>query len=830
MTASAAKLVETYPGLASFQDTANDRKLFCGRTTESNLLFNLVASESLSILYSRSGFGKTSLINAGLLQRLRDHGYVSVVARVSDYPQDPSRSVIETLKRKIPDVAGDESGLWEYLNSVQVMRKSAPAKLVLILDQFEELFARVNVEQQVAFIDELANIVRHRLPDRLRRKTKEALDEIDAATIEQARTIDEHRTIDDIDLTTECSDPPRRRELVEILYGRSSPDVNVLISMREDYLAELERLRTSVPNVFQSMLRLEPLGVKAAAEAIVEPAAVKLEGKDVFAWEEQAVNVVVMFLSKMKVQDEYVASDLIDPGQLQLICREVDRRRQRAGTKIITVDDLGGERGMQRILTQFYRNVVHKVPSVRLGWDACRWKPSLHNLLFLNLPRMAVYTLCESGLIVRGSRNSLTRDAIERDYGVTEPNLRTLVNEKLVRVIPRADRDLYELSHDTLVRPIRNVVRGRRRRMYALLAALSLLLLVLILGVANQHSLREAKLDWEKQKSEQDLLDQLGRVARSRSQFPQTKDLARADLTSSLLDQKDLTSGNLTETNLSRSTIWRCQLNEATAQNARFTGATILSSDLSGLRGAAADFTGAQLLRSKLIGANLGRANFSTAIIRECDFSGADLSGANFNGVDCRTSTFKGAKTISTTFEGTPWWIAENWLPEQWSDLKRRYPKERLPLSQYYQKQLEALTQAIDEAGAGVERSAALNERAWFRAVRGCELRTALKDASDGLKIAPSSPFLLDTRGYIEIQMGQLREALNDCRASVRGAQAEVGEASYHLALACEAAGQEECATEQFAAAEKKNYVPSYELMLTPRVSSRHPRPSQPAP
>src|SRR5439155_1008464 len=128
-----------------------------------------------------------------------------------------SRSVLETLKRKNPDTAGDENGLWEYLNSVQFMQKSAPATLVLILDQFEELFARVNIERQVAFIDELANIVRHRLPDRLRRKTKEALDQIDAATIERAKVLDEHRTVDDIDLANECSDPKRRRELVDLL-------------------------------------------------------------------------------------------------------------------------------------------------------------------------------------------------------------------------------------------------------------------------------------------------------------------------------------------------------------------------------------------------------------------------------------------------------------------------------------------------------------------------------------------------------------------------------------------------------------------------------------
>ncbi|HYN21762.1 MAG TPA: hypothetical protein VE078_12430, partial [Thermoanaerobaculia bacterium] len=58
-----------WPGLDPFDET--DRAYFHGRTAESGDLLRLVRREPLTVLFGRSGLGKTSLLKAGLFPLLR---------------------------------------------------------------------------------------------------------------------------------------------------------------------------------------------------------------------------------------------------------------------------------------------------------------------------------------------------------------------------------------------------------------------------------------------------------------------------------------------------------------------------------------------------------------------------------------------------------------------------------------------------------------------------------------------------------------------------------------------------------------------------------------
>ena len=60
-----------FKGLAHFDESEHDRRLFFGRERESELVAaNLMASR-LTVLYGPSGVGKSSLVRAGVVQRLR---------------------------------------------------------------------------------------------------------------------------------------------------------------------------------------------------------------------------------------------------------------------------------------------------------------------------------------------------------------------------------------------------------------------------------------------------------------------------------------------------------------------------------------------------------------------------------------------------------------------------------------------------------------------------------------------------------------------------------------------------------------------------------------
>ena len=74
-----------WPGLKSFSEACQE--FFHGRDAEIDELLRLVRREFLTVLFGRSGLGKTSLLNAGLFPRLRKQNFLPIYIRL-----DPTRS------------------------------------------------------------------------------------------------------------------------------------------------------------------------------------------------------------------------------------------------------------------------------------------------------------------------------------------------------------------------------------------------------------------------------------------------------------------------------------------------------------------------------------------------------------------------------------------------------------------------------------------------------------------------------------------------------------------------------------------------------------------
>src|ERR1700720_320350 len=62
------------------------REYFFGRDAEVRDLFQRVVHKPLTVLFARSGLGKTSLLQAALVPRLRDVGFLPIVLRL-DYAE-----------------------------------------------------------------------------------------------------------------------------------------------------------------------------------------------------------------------------------------------------------------------------------------------------------------------------------------------------------------------------------------------------------------------------------------------------------------------------------------------------------------------------------------------------------------------------------------------------------------------------------------------------------------------------------------------------------------------------------------------------------------------
>jgi uncharacterized protein YjbI with pentapeptide repeats len=784
-----ANRFETYPGLQSFCDDDVSRQLYAGREAEKNALLDLVTGEPIVVLFSRSGLGKTSLINAGLMQPLRDRGFFAVVARVTLLP-DPVASVVLSMRsaaaaQKVTIHGGDESSLWHFLNSTQFTRDGQQLKLVLVLDQFEELFTRVREtvpEKEQQFIDDLANVVRRRVPDELAKQKAEELERLE-------------EMLDRGDGRPEARE--RRDALVYELYETTCRDVKVLIVIREDYLADLERLREPIPTVFHKMMRLDPLTPEHARLAIEEPAAREgIPGKDVFHWEPAAIDEILAFLKKRTAERRTANDASIDPGQLQLICHSIDMRR--TGNRI-TAAQLHGEKGMDRILNRFYRDTLAQIPPLRLGRNSRRFRPSTTNLILFNRPRAAVRLLCQRGLITRGGyRDSMMRDTICSRFGVSDRDLKVLESGKLVRSTMRQEREFFELSHDTLVRPLQAAATRRR---YAALALFYLLLCLLPFAVHEFN-------DWRKeQRASAEVVAQNAHVAEvvAKIQKPGAKlrgaDLAGLTLSFSTLERVDLTGADVSDT---------------TWDGSRFIGCRLT------VRGDAPIFRHAVMFDTQMNGAAIPKADFSEAELTNVDFRGAVLTGARFRGVSMDGIDFSGATIDGADFSGTPWWLARGWTAQQIDDLSARFPVSAYKASLRYKLDLENAERS--------DPAYVLNEVAWCRAIRGTDLDLALKDADESVKMQPEDAARLDTRAYIRLQLGDAGGALADARkavTSVTETQGSVyGGYFYRLALAEKAAGDHESAAKHFSQSVREGYLPTYELVLTPSDDPlRHSRP-----
>lgn len=384
-------------GLASF--TEGDRSFFAGRGDEIDDLLRLVRRDTLTLLYGVSGLGKTSLVQAGLFPPLREENFLPVPIRL-DYLEGAlslAHQVINAISAaamaarvEAPRPRPDET-LWEYFHREGNHFWSARNDLVtpfLAFDQFEELFtlgretpartARAN-----EFIVELADLVENRPPAALR------------------------------------DDPSRAKE-----FNFKPVPLKVLLAMREDYLADLDRIRSHFRALGQNRLRLLPMGERQARQVIALGAPLLAPGVE---------DRIVKYVAAAAADAEEMT---VAPALLSLVLRELNERRLARGPEAkITSDLLDVEQ--HKIFEDFYlRTLADFPPGVRLFIE-------------------------DELLTASGHRNSCALDDALTRPDVTLPVLNELVNRRLLAYEDRHHTRRVELTHDVLV-PVIKASRDSR--------------------------------------------------------------------------------------------------------------------------------------------------------------------------------------------------------------------------------------------------------------------------------------------------------------------------------------------------------------------------------
>ena len=151
--------VQPYLGLAAFGEA--DAEFFFGRRREVERLLAALAREPrfLAVL-GPSGSGKSSVVQAGLIPLLRRGGVPGsdswgiITARPGDRPQ-------ENLEAR--GLEGAVKGLTEAAGG-WLAKNPDNTRLVLVLDQFEELLATATSEKRQDFLEQLKELLEADLP------------------------------------------------------------------------------------------------------------------------------------------------------------------------------------------------------------------------------------------------------------------------------------------------------------------------------------------------------------------------------------------------------------------------------------------------------------------------------------------------------------------------------------------------------------------------------------------------------------------------------------------------------------------------------------------
>lgn len=417
-----------YPGVQPFSSA--QQGVFFGRQADTERLLSLILQERLCVLFGKSGHGKSSLLNAGIVPALAERSekgkrrFVAVPVRFNTWTGwENAQTLFERFLfhlRKALQEAGIPPGedfpelpstLWGAFKQWNPAQGTA---FVLLFDQFEEFFSYPE-EQQEAFKEQLAELLYVDYPQFLE-------DKEDRFSMEQTAFLAE------------------------------KTDVRALLSIRQDRLSELDRLQDRMQrNILRARYGLRALDDQQAREAITAPAAIGAGqpggGSDrylstAFTFTPEAIGLILDNLSThTNGQEESPEASQIETFQLQVVCASIEKQVIKDGLQKVTADDLPD---FSTVFEDYYLDRIGDLPEEE---------------------RLAARRLIEEGLVFEEEEQRITllEGQIRKTYGLSLESLQRLESTHLVRREPGAHGGFtYELSHDTLVAP---VLQAKRRRL-----------------------------------------------------------------------------------------------------------------------------------------------------------------------------------------------------------------------------------------------------------------------------------------------------------------------------------------------------------------------------
>lgn len=302
---------QPYVGPRPFGSTDQDK--FFGRNREARDLIDLVVANNAVLLHSKSGLGKTSLVNALLVPLLiQEEGFEALpVARVAHVASEPAGLQVRNIyvfnalmscsqhfdsPTKFADIS-----FTEYLAKLERPEDvfGDPAPRILIFDQFEELFTTYpeRWQDRRSFFEQIGN------------------------ALEKNRSL------------------------------------RVIFSMREEYIGELEPYVSLLPGS-PPRFRLEGLNEQTAIVCVREP--LRLTNRT-FApgVAERLVKNLLRVPARTSSGMLEIEGQFVEPVQLQIVCQSLWNSLDPT-VSVITREQLESLGNVDESLNSFYESVISR--------------------------------------------------------------------------------------------------------------------------------------------------------------------------------------------------------------------------------------------------------------------------------------------------------------------------------------------------------------------------------------------------------------------------------------------------------------------------------------
>lgn len=364
----------------------DEQREFFGRTVETENILDKIEQSNYILLYGKSGVGKTSLLNAGLIPAARKEGYIPIVVPTQSLIND-SGSPYESLFVYLESVAIKErvdlrpkkelkpTSLWEFFHCYGFYKAGDELKPLLILDQFEEVFYRGSGSERTdAFLDELSFLIEDYAPT--------------------------HVSL--------SSDYPE--------YLKTNSKVKVILSFREEFLADVEAIKKRIPSVSKHgyYMRLYPFNYWQAEDVI------RRLGSQFFT--DNGISTFLSRISPKSIEDK--GAQLIEPYVLSLYAYLLIE-----SLKVDQQIDLSVRSDLfEKMLEKFYNVTIDK------------------------LDKSTKIFVEDKLLNKNGTRAHVSTEAALSEIGQSE--LKSLINSKLIKRVYYGGQEI-EIVHDQLTSVIR---------------------------------------------------------------------------------------------------------------------------------------------------------------------------------------------------------------------------------------------------------------------------------------------------------------------------------------------------------------------------------------